>query len=64
MNECGSSLRLYSDEKLNTLNENHLFEVLGLAQISEEELNQMFPVEFSEFLKNQKFMEGVGEVKN
>jgi hypothetical protein len=63
MNESGNTLRIYSDEHISILNENHLFEVVGLTQINEEELSEMFPIELSEFLKNQIFLECTDQEK-
>ncbi len=46
-----------ADSRLTTLNENHIFESMGLTQTSMDDLNQTFSPELNEFLKTQTFIE-------
>ena len=46
-----------ADSRLTTLNENHIFESMGLTQTSMDDLNQTFSSELNEFLKTQTFIE-------
>jgi hypothetical protein len=41
-----------------TMNENHLFEEMGLTHTNEEEIEQLFSSELNEFLKTQTFVQG------
>jgi hypothetical protein len=36
------SLQLISNKRINFLNENHLFEAMGLTETNEDELEQLF----------------------
>lgn len=51
MDESRENLHLTSSKKFQMLNENHLFEEMGLTQTTEEELAQLFDVKINDYLK-------------
>ena len=57
LNDRKDMLKVMADQKLGIMNENHLFEAMGLTKIGEEEIEQNFSSELEEFLKKQLFIE-------
>lgn len=56
MDESKENLIITSDHKFNLMNENHLFEAMGLTQTNEGELEQIFSKEINEYLKSTLFI--------
>ena len=46
-------LRLQTDQKFNLMDENHLFQCMGLTRTNDAELNRIFPKEINNYLKNE-----------
>jgi hypothetical protein len=50
MSEDRTSAMIESDEKFNTLNENHAFAALGLSDTNEEDISYVFSPELTAYL--------------
>ena len=48
---------LTSNKKFEMMNENHVFEALGLTTTNAEELGQLFSEDINQYLKNTHFIE-------
>ena len=51
MDKDGESLHLQSNKKMRFMNENHLFEAMGLTVTNEDELEGLFSAEITNYLK-------------
>lgn len=52
MDEERQNLILETNKKFKIMNENHLFEAMGLTLTDEQELEEIFSPEITEYLKN------------
>ena len=51
MDQDRQNLKISSNKIMTFLNENHLFEIMGLTDTNEEELNELFSSEITKYLK-------------
>lgn len=51
MDQDRENLRISANKQMTFLNENHLFELMGLTNTNEEELNELFSSDITKFLK-------------
>ena len=64
MNEEKESLILTSDKEFKMMNENHLFEAMGLTLTNEEELQDLFSEDINNYLKRQVFLAEMNSVSS
>jgi len=57
MTEDRQSLKIVSDQRMQTLNENHLFEGLQLTKPTEEDYNEYLDPSLNRFISSQPYLQ-------
>ena len=64
LDEIQQNLKIVSDQKIISFNDNHIFDMIGLSETTDDEQKEFLPEDLYEYLARQEYIERGEDQKN